>query len=52
MCKAIEVLHERNIIHRDIKLEYIFITNNNNFKLNIFVFYHSINNLNRHKTNK
>jgi serine/threonine protein kinase len=39
----VDALHERNIIHRDIKLENIFITKDNNFKLgklfiNIFVF--------------
>jgi serine/threonine protein kinase len=29
----VDALHERNIIHRDIKLENIFITNDGNFKL-------------------
>jgi serine/threonine protein kinase len=38
MCKAVGALHEKNIIHRDIKLENIFITKDNNFKLGkIFV---------------
>jgi serine/threonine protein kinase len=38
MCKAIETLHEKNIFHQDIKLENIFITNDNNFKLGIYYF--------------
>jgi serine/threonine protein kinase len=40
MCKAVDVLHERNIVHRDIKLENIFVTKDNNFKLGeIFFFF-------------
>jgi serine/threonine protein kinase len=38
ICKAVDALHERNIVHQDIKLENIFITNDNNFKLGNFVF--------------
>jgi serine/threonine protein kinase len=44
MCKAIGTLHERNIIHRDKKLENIFITKDNNFKLgNNCILYFLIN---------
>jgi serine/threonine protein kinase len=49
MCRAVDALYERNIIHQDIKPENIFITEDNNFKLgkiliNIFIliFYFSL----------
>jgi serine/threonine protein kinase len=37
MCKVVDALHERNIIHRDIKLENIFIKKDNNFKLGTII---------------
>jgi serine/threonine protein kinase len=46
MCKVVDVLHERNIIHQDIKFENIFITKDSNFKLgkifinNIYIYNH------------
>jgi serine/threonine protein kinase len=33
MYKGVDALHEKNIIHREIKLGNIFITKDNNFKL-------------------
>jgi serine/threonine protein kinase len=39
MFRVVDALHERNIIHQNMKLKNIFITKNNNFKLNNNIIY-------------
>jgi serine/threonine protein kinase len=39
ICYALVHLEKNNVIHRDIKTKNIFITQNNTFKLGLFLFY-------------